>query len=879
MDKIINIGDQDALLERASGQLWTLIESERHIKSASSDAITEKLIRDNLPDKKHFAVHYIAIGAAEDYGCVAADTFIARPDGSHTPIVELAVGDAVLSGQGRSKKIKHKFEYDLDFAYEIDVCGLPRNLVVSPNHPFMAASFEQFGCERDKYKRCLPPTKGQQNICKRVTAQHSCALEAPATPVTTYQDAETLRCGDFLTFRLPEDHPPRPIHPLEARFIGYWLAEGCFQKNAGNKQVVSWRFAFNINEVKLHEKLRESAVHLGLTCNIYNYEQDPNTAVIVVAGNPELAREHYQWFDNLARHKVLPLWMCNLATEAKIELLTAYYEGDGHTESQNRSTATTGSYDLACGIQRLLWSLGIPAVCCEYFTPERNPNELIQHRGRYWRVVYSQAGSPGTLDFTQRSLLQTTKVHGFVFDHTVYLPIRGIRKIEWGKKIYTLEVEEDHSYVSGGVHSKNSNKNGDEFRRKTLEKYHPTFVKYGYYFREHAHRDPSLAIGMIKASAYNQPMRRVELLIWGDKEKAAKEYAAAKAGKDLDGSMSCRVKFDVCTICGHQAKTAAAYCWHARDRMTQYLPQFGKFATVDNPDPTFFDFSSVANRADRIARHLEIKLHPEDMKKAASTAGFRFSEDLATEAGILLPESDDLGCHDPEHQAWLVKLAEAETYLNQMERQPGNVARDERWHFVKESASRAFNPEAVSEEQLLNLRQLDAEVLFRLMAKRASVLPFNVFCAYLQNQTLKAASADPAVVYAQAQHLPALFNDLLAAPADLKQENLFVPASAIKMASVNYLDHGVTAALDQLARDHSLVREHFVQRVLHQEQPWPSARVKSAAAVDGAQKTQAKKLASAYARYKVAACKAISDFWHQDFIDAPVILLLTSQHR
>lgn len=83
------------------------------------------------------------------------------------------------------------------------------------------------------------------------------------------------------------------------------------------------------------------------------------------------------------------------------------------------------------------------------------------------------------------------------------------------------------------------NKNGDGFSKAALMKYHPTFVSNGHMFREHRNRNPELAIGEIKASAYHPKLHRVELILHGDCEKAAKEYEAAKAGKNLSGSMSC----------------------------------------------------------------------------------------------------------------------------------------------------------------------------------------------------------------------------------------------------------------------------------------------------------------------------------------------------
>lgn len=85
------------------------------------------------------------------------------------------------------------------------------------------------------------------------------------------------------------------------------------------------------------------------------------------------------------------------------------------------------------------------------------------------------------------------------------------------------------------------NRNADSFPKEANIKYHDTFVKCAKVYREHANKDPKKAIGEIKASFYNPEMHRTELILWGDKKKADKEWDLAKEGKELAGSMGCFV--------------------------------------------------------------------------------------------------------------------------------------------------------------------------------------------------------------------------------------------------------------------------------------------------------------------------------------------------
>ena len=119
--------------------------------------------------------------------------------------------------------------------------------------------------------------------------------------------------------------------------------------------------------------------------------------------------------------------------------------------------------------------------------------------------------------------------------------------------------------------------------------------------------------------------------------------------------MSARVKSDICSCCGNEAKTSKNYCGHLKQAMGQYIPEFKKFAYAINVRPTFFDISDVANPADRIAHHLQYMFADSPELSKSASVEFPFSDMLAERAGVMLPEIDDviLGCA----QSWLHEVA------------------------------------------------------------------------------------------------------------------------------------------------------------------------------------------------------------------------------
>jgi hypothetical protein len=116
-------------------------------------------------------------------------------------------------------------------------------------------------------------------------------------------------------------------------------------------------------------------------------------------------------------------------------------------------------------------------------------------------------------------------------------------------------------------------------------------------YRHHINKDPEISYGDIVLAVWNPRMHRVEVIVRHDREKA-KRVGAEEIIADLDEgkprqiSMGCRVKFDVCTVCGHISRTTSDYCEHLKTMMGRILPD-GRACGAVNFFPNFFDLSDV----------------------------------------------------------------------------------------------------------------------------------------------------------------------------------------------------------------------------------------------------------------------------------------------
>jgi len=292
-----------------------------------------------------------------------------------------------------------------------------------------------------------------------------------------------------------------------------------------------------------------------------------------------------------------------------------------------------------------------------------------------------------------------------------------------------------HVVALGDYETWGENRNADAYDKVANSTCHSNFVKYGHFFREHKHSSPALKIGDIKYSAYNPKMHRVELLVWGNKKLAAAEYADALQGKTRTYSMACKIAFDVCNICGHEAKSPAVWCEHMKLARGQYIPEHKKYAFVFNPNPKFFDISDVGYPADRTAYGLRQILGEEGAIKAASSGNTVINgAEWAELEGVVVPAAlaeTTLGLKQAAIASRLYALKHADT-----PRIKG---------LVKAAGCGSLRNRGLTDTAMDALRKVSPGCMFRHMAKRKALLPLQEFTAMLTGAPIAEMEQDKTI--------------------------------------------------------------------------------------------------------------------------------------
>jgi len=130
-----------------------------------------------------------------------------------------------------------------------------------------------------------------------------------------------------------------------------------------------------------------------------------------------------------------------------------------------------------------------------------------------------------------------------------------------------------------------------------LQHHYKSFINAGIY-EHHQNKDISRSLGRIERAFWNEYMCRVELLLEIDNVRQPQLIQRINDGEFPAVSMGCRIKYDVCSVCGNRAPTRAEYCEHLLYQMGHLDPSTGLLWCALNPDPDFFDISFVFRPAD-----------------------------------------------------------------------------------------------------------------------------------------------------------------------------------------------------------------------------------------------------------------------------------------
>ena len=419
-----------------------------------------------------------------------------------------------------------------------------------------------------------------------------------------------------------------------------------------------------------------------------------------------------------------------------------------------------------------------------------------------------------------------------------------------------------HIIALGAYEGTGFNRNGDMFKESECKNnYHYFKVANRAVHRHHKNKPDSPKYGNIKAAAYNEPMKRIELIVGLDNDKCADILDEQEKRGNTNWSMASKQAYDLCTWCGHKARTDADRCEHIPAKIGE-LNKEGEMCGMENPDPRWFEISYVHRPADRIGMSLG--------KVASDRVKPMLPRDyLQIYTGFQAPEEEIyISKKAADKRELLHKLAEMEKHLDAVAKKEPKSGKD---LYLKRQASKLNKGKKIEGKEMDELRKHEPSKAFKGMSDKGIIMGPDEFSNYAFGDKLQ-----PDAVEGMKSHLPDVFSQLeQEGGADAVNNERFE-------AGAGGLPPELQNLIGQLFQDHSLFGPQAHNRVIkitielggagktdNDIKPSPTPEEKSKKASD-------EFLAKQYAAYKLAQLAYLQE---QGKLDEEVMWNAVIQNR
>lgn len=400
-----------------------------------------------------------------------------------------------------------------------------------------------------------------------------------------------------------------------------------------------------------------------------------------------------------------------------------------------------------------------------------------------------------------------------------------------------------HIIALGADEGYGCNRNGDAFSEEDCKKNHKTFEQANRaVHRHHKNKKTDPKFGNIKAAAYNEPMKRIELIVGLDNDKCADILQEQEKTGNSNWSMACRLSGgDNCSWCNHNAKSDKDRCEHIPKHLGE-MNKEGHVCKMLNPNPNWFEISHVFRPADRIG--MSLKLASDSRITPMSTLDY-----LNLYPGFEVPEDELYISKKAQDKRELVrKLAEMEKHIDAVSSSNKPVSTKD---MFLARQSKLNKSKKMDKKNIDGLRKHNPDKAFKAMADKGVILNPDEFTEYLFGNRAK-----PEVTEGMKSHLPKVYSKLDEEGADKAVNNeKFTPSS------LDMLPKELSQLVGGLFKDHSLFGDPSVKRVM-QITISMGPTEKSEKMFEKRKPTDNKadeKMAEVYATYKLAALNYLQE--------------------
>lgn len=419
----------------------------------------------------------------------------------------------------------------------------------------------------------------------------------------------------------------------------------------------------------------------------------------------------------------------------------------------------------------------------------------------------------------------------------------------------TKDQEDLHLIALGAYEGTGYNRNGDAFTEADCRKNHTYFSRANRaVHRHHKNKPADPKFGNIKAAAYNEPMKRIELIVGLDRDKCADILDEQEKTGNTNWSMASKQAYDICSWCGHKAKTDKDRCEHIPSHLGE-INKTGEMCGMVNPDPRWFEISYVRRPADRIGMSLG-KMASDSAIKPMLPKDY-----LQIYGDIYVPDDLYISKKASDKRDLIKKLAELEKHVEGISQGHASNSRDQ---FIHQHAAKLNASPGVQPDVMDHLRQMEPSQVLKTLADQGIIFKPEDFAKYLFDNRV----SDQHVQGAKT-HLPHMYSNLEESnDTEVANNEKFEPSSDGSRAPAELKN-----TAHKMHGEHSLFGKPAMHRQMlahgdHQLHPHNS-HMQSKVGFD-------KAFAKQYAAYKLAALNYLDE---QGKLDDDIMLNAVIQNR
>ena len=354
--------------------------------------------------------------------CFTGDTLVLTKERGYVPIKDIRTGEHVLTHKNRYRKVVNTFDNGKKNIVKL-VTSNAHALETTANHRFyVRKKYYAYSADAQKDVRMFTPPEWKrvdQMTDGRYFVGYAVNKEAH------YPVWEGVTCNrgttSYVKKNLNMEDPA--LWYMAGRYVGDGWLRVRHNRNDNLSNVI---ICCGKSKTEYFKSKIPECLHYSLT--------EEKTVYKFNFSNREFAVFCRQ-FGRGAKNKIVPSFVFDLPVEAIAAFLGGYFDSDGCSIGKIRK-ATTTSRELAYGIGALIAKLNnAPFSIYKEARPERytiEGRDVLQNDT--YTVVYR--------DVERRE--------SFYEDGYLWFPIKKIYQTGEKKRVYDIEVEEDHSFTANG---------------------------------------------------------------------------------------------------------------------------------------------------------------------------------------------------------------------------------------------------------------------------------------------------------------------------------------------------------------------------------------------------------------------------------------------